>query len=40
LRGVLFEYIALTALGASSPLYRGDGVAVDDPAAIGRRPDH
>jgi hypothetical protein len=37
LRGVLFEYIALTALGAYVTLYRGDGVAVEDPAAMGRR---
>jgi hypothetical protein len=34
---VLFEYIALTALGAYVTLYRGDGVAVEDPAAMGRR---
>ena len=34
LRGVLFEYIALTALGAYVTLYRRDGVAVEDPAAV------
>jgi hypothetical protein len=32
LRGVLFEYIALTALGAYVSLYRRGGVAVADPA--------
>ena len=32
LRGVLFEYIALTALGAYVSLYRRGGVAVGDPA--------
>jgi hypothetical protein len=37
LRGVLFEYIALTALGAYVTLYRRDAVAVEDPAAVGRR---
>jgi hypothetical protein len=34
LRGVLFEYIALTALGAYVTLYRRDRVAVEDPAAV------
>ena len=37
LRGVLFEYIALTALGAYVSLYRRGGVAVADPAAVERR---
>ncbi len=37
LRGVLFEYIALTALGAYVSLYRRGGVAVEDPAAVERR---
>ena len=37
LRGVLFEYIALTALGAYVTLYRRGDVAVEDPAAAERR---
>lgn len=37
LRGVLFEYIALTALGAYVSLYRRGGVTVEDPAAVERR---
>ena len=37
LRGVLFEYIALTALGAYVTLYRRGDVAVDDPAAAEQR---
>jgi len=37
LRGVLFEYIALTALGAYVTLYHRDGIAVEDPAAVKRR---
>lgn len=36
-RGVLFEYIGLTALGAYITLYRRDVAAVEDPAAVGRR---
>ena len=38
LRGVLFEYIALTALGAYVTLYRLDSVTVDKPAAVKSRP--
>jgi hypothetical protein len=38
LRGVLFEYIALTALGAYVTLYRPHGVAVENPAAVKGRP--
>jgi hypothetical protein len=34
LRGVLFEYIALTALGAYVTLYRRDPLAVENPAAV------
>ena len=37
LRGVLFEYIALTALGAYVTLYRRSDVPVEDPAAAERR---
>jgi hypothetical protein len=36
LRGVLFEYIALTALGTYVTLYRRGDVAVEDPAAVRR----
>jgi hypothetical protein len=38
LRGVLFEYIALTALGAYVTLYRRDNLAVEKMAALEGRP--